>query len=361
MIEVKNLKKAYGDFVVFENVNADIEKGEVVSIIGPSGTGKSTFLRCLNLLDEPTAGEIYIGGENILAKDADVPKLRQKMGMVFQSFNLFDHLMIIENLMLAPVKVLGLPREEAYKRSMELLERVGISNKALQYPSELSGGQKQRVAIARALAMNPEIILFDEPTSALDPTMVGEVLNVIRRLKDDGLTMLIVTHEMNFARDVSSRVIYMDDKGIYEEGAPEQIFENPKRPRTQAFMKRTKSFVYEIKSAKFDLYEMNGKMENFALNNYISKDIVRKCELVSEELLVNLLLPKLDPENINASVTLSKSEADGDVSLTFSYNGSKKNIFSDKDDISVKIIEKTASKIKQSKDKENNLIQVTVA
>ena len=228
MIKIENLCKKYGELSVLENINTEIHKGDVVSIIGPSGCGKSTFIRCLNLLEQPTSGKIFIDGEDILDKNADVCKLRQKMGMVFQSFNLFSHLMIIENIMLGPVDLLKKSRQEAYDEGMELLDMVGLANKAFAYPDELSGGQKQRVAIARTLAMHPDIVLFDEPTSALDPTMVSEVLAVIRKLAAKGMTMMIVTHEMNFAKNVSNRIFFMNDKGIYEDGTPQQIFENPK-------------------------------------------------------------------------------------------------------------------------------------
>ena len=227
MIRVEHLSKSFGQVDVLKDVNAEIRKGEVVSIIGPSGAGKSTFLRCLNLLDHPTSGSIWIDGVDVLARKADVAKVRQKMNMVFQSFNLFAHLSVLENLTLAPIRLRGMDRQAAGEKARDLLRLVGLAEKAESFPDELSGGQKQRVAIARCLAMEPEIVLFDEPTSALDPTMVSEVLAVIRRLARDGMTMAIVTHEMDFARDVSNRVFYMDEGTIYEEGTPQQIFENP--------------------------------------------------------------------------------------------------------------------------------------
>lgn len=210
MIRVEHLQKSYGELKVLRDVCTTINKGEVISIIGPSGTGKSTFLRCLNLLDTPTGGAIYIDEKNLLAKDTNVSKIRQRMGMVFQSFNLFEHLSIMENVTIGPIKLLGIPPAEAQAKGLELLRMVGLAEKADSFPNQLSGGQKQRVAIARCLSMNPEIILFDEPTSALDPTMVSEVLAVIRNLAKLGMTMVIVTHEMSFARDVSTRVFYMD-------------------------------------------------------------------------------------------------------------------------------------------------------
>jgi polar amino acid transport system ATP-binding protein len=263
MIRVEHLTKQFGELQVLRDVNAEIKKGEVISIIGPSGTGKSTFLRCINLLDPPSGGHIYIDNEDILAPKTNVPMLRRKMGMVFQNFNLFEHLTVLENLTIGPVKLLKQNRQEAEERGRELLKMVGLSEKEEAFPSELSGGQKQRVAIARCLSMNPEIILFDEPTSALDPTMVSEVLGVIRRLTKEGMTMAIVTHEMKFAHDVSTRIFYMDEGVIYEEGTPEEIFDHPKREKTRAFINRIRSFRFHIAMAGYDLYALNAQVEAF--------------------------------------------------------------------------------------------------
>ncbi len=236
MITVKNLYKSFGDVDVLQGIDEHISKGEVVVVIGPSGSGKSTFLRCLNLLEQPTSGDIYIDDEMITAPKVDVNKIRQKMGMVFQHFNLFPHLTIMENITLAPVKLKKMTKAEAVKKGEELLERVGLSDKANSYPSQLSGGQKQRVAIARALAMQPEIMLFDEPTSALDPEMVGEVLDVMKDLAKSGMTMVVVTHEMGFAREVGTRLLFMDQGIIMEQGVPEEVFSNPKNDRTKSFL-----------------------------------------------------------------------------------------------------------------------------
>ena len=238
MITVKNLHKRFGDVHVLTGVDEHISPGEVVVIIGPSGSGKSTFLRCLNLLEQPTDGEIYVDNELITSPKVDVNKVRQKMGMVFQQFNLFPHLTIMENITLAPVKLKKMTKEEAIKKGEELLERVGLAEKANAYPAQLSGGQKQRVAIARALAMQPEIMLFDEPTSALDPEMVGEVLDVMKELAKSGMTMVVVTHEMGFAREVGTRLLFMDQGIIMEQGDPEEVFTNPKNERTQAFLSK---------------------------------------------------------------------------------------------------------------------------
>lgn len=236
MISVSHLRKSFNGVEVLKDVTAEIGKGEVISIIGPSGTGKSTFLRCLNRLETPDGGSIVVNGVDVTAPDADLASVRRRMGMVFQSFNLFGNLTILGNVMVAQCDILGTSKADARKKAMELLERVGLANKADALPDELSGGQKQRVAIARGLAMDPEILLFDEPTSALDPTMVGEVLSVIKDLAKTGMTMLIVTHEMGFARDVSTRVFYMDQGVIYEDGAPTQIFNAPQKPKTVDFV-----------------------------------------------------------------------------------------------------------------------------
>ncbi|CAM2076878.1 MAG: amino acid ABC transporter ATP-binding protein [Clostridium sp.] len=238
MIRVSNLHKSFGKNDVLKGIDEHIEKGEVVVVIGPSGSGKSTFLRCLNLLEEPTSGKIIFEDNDITDKKVDINKIREKMGMVFQQFNLFPHKTVLENLTIAPIKVKGLSKAEAEKKAMELLERVGLSNKAKAYPSSLSGGQKQRIAIARALAMEPDVMLFDEPTSALDPEMVGEVLNVMKDLAKEGMTMVVVTHEMGFAREVGDRILFMDNGNIVEQGTPDEIFSNPKNPRTIDFLSK---------------------------------------------------------------------------------------------------------------------------
>lgn len=240
LIEIKNLKKSYGDHVVLDGINTTIKKGEVIAIVGPSGCGKSTFLRSLNKLERPEAGEIVFEGTDILDKKTNVNKVRQKIGMVFQQFNLFPNKTVLQNIMLAPMKLKGVSADDSKNRAMELLERVGLLEKAEAYPDSLSGGQKQRIAIARTMAMNPDVILFDEPTSALDPEMVGEVLEIMRELARDGMTMIVVTHEMGFARDVASRVIFIDQGNIREDSAPEEFFENPKNERLKEFLSKVR-------------------------------------------------------------------------------------------------------------------------
>ena len=316
MISIKHLSKTFKtpdgkSLQVLKDVNCDIEKGEVISIIGPSGTGKSTFLRALNLLDPPTGGEILFDGENILCKGYPVNRLRQRMGMVFQSFNLFDHLTILQNVTLAPIKLLGKSREEAEAEAIQLLRKVGMAEKAAVYPSSLSGGQKQRVAIARALAMHPEVILFDEPTSALDPTMVGEVLSVIRQLAKEGMTMLIVTHEMKFARDVSTRIFFMYDGYIHEDGSPEQIFEHPVHSATKAFVNRIRKLVFEVDSEDFDFLQMPTAISQFCIKYNIAEKSGLASKLIQEVLFQHL--PAVRP----MTVRLTHTELSGVTALDF--------------------------------------------
>ena len=238
MIDVKNLEKSFGDHFVLKGINEHINKGEKVAVMGPSGSGKSTFLRCLNLLEQPTGGTITFEGVDITDPQNDINKMRTRMGMVFQQFNLFPHLSVKENIKLAPLKLKLMTKAEADKRALELLERVGLPDKADAYPKQLSGGQQQRIAIARALAMNPDVMLFDEPTSALDPEMVGEVLEIMKELADDGMTMVVVTHEMGFARSVATRILFMDEGVIAEQNEPEAFFTNPQNPRLREFLSK---------------------------------------------------------------------------------------------------------------------------
>ena len=238
MIEIKGLHKSFDNEEVLKGVDVKVDEGEVIVIIGPSGSGKNTFLRCINLLEKPDSGEVWIDNEQINAKGVNVNKVREKMGMVFQHFNLFPHMTVRQNITMAPVQLKKMNKEQANEKCMELLKIVGLEDKADVYPIQLSGGQKQRIAIARSLAMNPEIMLFDEPTSALDPEMVGEVLDVMKRLAESGMTMIVVTHEMGFAREVGKRILFMDGGVIIEEGTPDQIFENPQNDRTRSFLSK---------------------------------------------------------------------------------------------------------------------------
>jgi len=286
ILEVKGLSKAFGDLSVLNQLDLSVKEGECIAIIGGSGCGKSVFLRCLNLLEIPDAGTITIDGQEITAKDADVDQIRRRMGMVFQKFHLFSHYNVLDNLCLAPTHLLGMSRQDAEKKAMKLLDQVGLASKAKVFPAVLSGGQQQRIAICRALMMEPKVLLLDEPTSALDPTMVGEVLAVIRMLAKQGLTMLIVTHEMKFAREVADRVVFFADHGIYEQGTPEEIFDHPQREKTISFINKHTFFSYEItKRSDFDLMQLQGGIWQFAEKYGVGEQRAYQIQLSSEELI----------------------------------------------------------------------------
>ncbi len=333
LISVQNLKKAYAETIVpIRDISCEIHQGDVISVIGPSGTGKSTFIRCLNMLEKPTSGQILFHGEDITVPGYDLAGLRQKVGMVFQSFNLFEHKTVVENIMMAPMDLLGMSKKEAYEKAMELLKLVGLESRSRNYPDELSGGQKQRVAIARALAMNPEIILFDEPTSALDPMMTLEVQAVIRKLAESGTTMIIVTHSMQFASEVSNRVFYLDQGEIYESGTPEEIFEHPKRENTIAFIRQIRNFERSIDLASPDLYELSSEIAKFGTDMLVSPSMIHKWQLIFEE----LVLGELKPAGIRqVHFTIRHSQND-DNSLIFRFAG---KLPADTDDnLSIRIV-----------------------
>lgn len=310
MIELKHVEKSFGEVTPFNDVNAVIESGDVISVIGPSGCGKSTLLRCINMLDPPTNGEIVVDGETVTAPGYNVAKLHQKMGMVFQSFNLFGHMTALENVMIPQVDLLGRTRQEAYDRAIDLLKTVGLEERAFNYPDELSGGQKQRVAIARTLAMDPSIILFDEPTSALDPTMVGEVQAVIRKLAETGHTMMIVTHEMKFAREICNRVFYMDEGGIYEDGSPDQIFNHPLKEKTRRFINHIKTFELVTDSNGLDIPKISYKLEEYCFRSRISPKILYGLQSSFEELVTGIIVPK-QQDNIQIRVSVEYSSDTG--------------------------------------------------
>ena len=338
MITIEHLRKEYENATPLKDVSVTVNKGEVISIIGPSGTGKSTFLRCLNRLEEPTSGTVLIDGEDIGSKDCKLHNLRQKMGMVFQNFNLYNHMNVVENIMYAPMKVLGLSKSEAYERAMKLLRTVGLAEKELNYPDELSGGQKQRVAIARTLAMEPEIILFDEPTSALDPTMVAEVLSVIKRLAQDGMTMLIVTHEMWLAKSVSTRIFYMDEGTIYEDGTPEQIFNNPQKELTRRFINGLDGIHKTFLRDKLDYLGLISEIHALALKKLLTPKLLFRIESVMEEVYIQSILPVLD-DKTEMQFSLEYSEKNSICEIRFRWKAPQVNPLLNMDEISHKLAE----------------------
>jgi polar amino acid transport system ATP-binding protein len=348
IIEIKHLRKEYPGITPLKDVNASVEEGEVISIIGPSGTGKSTLIRCINRMETPTSGEIIVDGVDMCSPDVDLPKMRRKMGMVFQNYALFEHMQIIDNLTMAPMDLLGMSKEDATDQAMELLKLVGLKDKADCWPQELSGGQRQRVAIARALAMKPKILLFDEPTSALDPQMVSEVLSVITRLAERGLTMLVVTHEMRFARDASTRVFYMDRGELWESGTPKEIFEAPKRQETRDFIFRVRNWNWEIRSIDYDYAAMFSSLQEFCARQFLGQRITMKCQLALEEITSSFLIPVAreygieDPHiSYEMSVGEGREEADLFVGLSeYSSSGIEiEQIINAADDVSKKVLE----------------------
>jgi polar amino acid transport system ATP-binding protein len=318
LLRIEHLKKEYPGVTPLRDVNLEVKKGDVIAVIGPSGTGKSTLLRMINRMEEVTAGKIFFKNEEVTSPLCQIHQLRQKIGMIFQSFNLFSHLTVVENIMAAPVDLLGMSRQDAYDRAKKLLARVSLESKAFSYPDELSGGQKQRIAIVRALAMEPIILLLDEPTSALDPTMTGEVETVIRRVAEAGVTMMLVTHDMNLARRVSNRVLYMDEGGVYEDGPPEVIFENPAREKTRWFVRKLTTLDLCIDSREFDFIGCNTGMKEFGLKNDIPKGIILSVMLLFEEIYAQILLPRLSPFKMRWVVEYSKENETATVTADYS-------------------------------------------
>ena len=360
MIEIRNLTKQYESGTPLRNVSVTINKGDVISVIGPSGTGKSTLIRCINLLERPTSGEIIFNGDEITAKGYDAKKVRKQIGMVFQSFNLFEHLTVIENVMIPQMDLLKKGKQEAYDKGVELLNRVGLADKLLSYPDALSGGQKQRVAIARTLAMDPEVILFDEPTSALDPTLVAEVEAVIRELSQEGRTMMIVTHELDFARAISNRVFYMDDGGIYEEGLPDERFDHPKRELTQRFIHSLKVFKEDVTGKSHDFIGMGSRLDSYLAKNTVSPVVKYLIRLTIEELVQQILIPESDWPCIHVTVEYSHKTFACDVIV--SYEGKKFDIRDTENKLALTMLENTAQQINYSFDEETktNLVEVRI-
>ncbi len=317
MIRVENISKSFGSLEVLKDVSLTVEKGERIVIIGESGGGKSVFLRSMDLLEVPDKGSIYIGDDELTSPKADLNRIRRRVGFVYQGFHLFSHLCVLDNITLAPVRLLKMKREEAEEKALKLLRMVGLESKKYAMPDVLSGGQKQRIAIVRSLIMEPEVMLFDEPTSALDPTMVGEVLATLRLLAKSGMTMVIVTHEMSFAREIATRILYMDEKGIYEEGTPEQIFDNPKRKKTRDFIHKMKYLSYKIDSRSFDLMQLQGSIRDFASKYGIGEKKAHRLQLCTEELIYEMLdYGKSDCVDMSLELSFDEKEKSSLVRLS---------------------------------------------
>ncbi len=346
MIEIKHLRKVFDDDTIpLKDIDVTINDGDVISIIGPSGTGKSTLLRCINMLTEPTSGNIIVDGQDITEKGCNLNEIRKKMGMVFQSFNLFGHLTIIENIMNPQITLLGRSRQEAYDKAMDLLQQVGLASKVFAYPDELSGGQQQRIAIARTLAMDPDIILFDEPTSALDPSMIGEVQSVIKMLAKSGRTMMIVTHEMDFARKISNRIIFMYDGYIYEEGTPKQIFEHPKKEITKRFIQRLSSLTYRVKSSDFDTEAMNDELQAYGEKLLIEAERLTKLMIAFEEIVMNNLVAY--SEDPDVLVKVEYSEKLDILTMLVCYKGEKFDVGSSENRLFIDLLAEPTTEVRQ--------------
>ena len=359
LVEIKDLTKRFGDNLIWENVNETIEKGDVVVIVGNSGCGKTTLLRCINMLETPSSGQIFIDGDEITAKGADIDRIRRKMGMVYQSFNLFSHLTVLENVIKAPMLLNKVPKRQAIKEGMEYLRMVGMQERADFMPDQLSGGQKQRVAIARCLAMKPEIILFDEPTSALDPTMVDEVLAVIRNLAKSGLTCVIVTHEMSFAKNVANRIIFLADHSVYEEAAPVDFFEHPKREKTIAFVRKLKTYIYESQVKDIDLYTVLGQISTYCGKYAFAPKSANRVQLVVEELLT--CLQKVGGDG-NMNLTVAYEETTGKKEIVLRENVCNGNIFEEEqmDELSAMIVKNCSSEIHYCIENNYNVLTICI-
>ncbi len=351
-IEVKGLKKSFGSLEVLKGIDLETKLGERIAIIGRSGCGKSVFLRCLCLLETPDAGQIFIDGKEITAKGYNMNKTRRSMGMVFQNFHLFSEMDVMDNLCLAPVKLLGMSRQDAEKRAMDLLSQVGLAGRAHSWPTVMSGGQKQRVAICRSLMMEPKALLFDEPTSALDPTMVSEVLAVIRMLAKRGMGMLIVTHEMDFAREVADRVLFFADGRIYEQGTPAEIFDAPKREKTIAFIRKIKYFSFSITDKQFDLIQLHAGIQTFGEKYGLDSKTIYRLQICCEELIYELLahcFPGDGSADIQLEVSYSETNRVSEIKLTcrgLDYNPFAQN----EDGLGITILKTLGKEIKYSRE-----------
>ncbi len=362
LLEVKGLKKSFGTLDVLKGVDLSVEEGERIAIIGGSGCGKSVFLRSLCLLEKPDAGRIIIDGRDITAKGARVDEIRRSMGMVFQKFHLFSEMDVMDNLCLAPVRLLGLSRKEAEEQAMDLLSQVGLASRAHAWPTVMSGGQQQRIAICRCLMMKPKLLLFDEPTSALDPTMVGEVLAVIRMLAKRSMSMLIVTHEMNFAREVANRVLFFADGGICEQGTPREIFDHPQKEKTIAFINKIKYFTFEIKEREFDLMALQGGIRTFGEKYGIDSRRIFRLQVCCEELIYELMDHcYAGSAEVDMHLDVSYAEADKTTLIRLRCGGAPYNPFEqDRTGLGVTILKNMARSIDCRREKEQNLITIAL-
>jgi len=360
MISIKNLSKSFGKNLILKDINVEIGNGEVVAVIGPSGCGKSTLIRCINLLEQPDSGQIIIGGEEITRKGVDINAVRCKLGMVYQQFNLFSHKTVLENVIMSPVHVLKMPLEKAVQEAMEYLEIVGIANRADFLPDQLSGGQKQRVAIARCLAMHPEAILFDEPTSALDPTMVDEVLSVIRKLVKSGLTCIIVTHEMNFAKKIATRVLYMDDKTIYESGTPSEIFDHPQKEKTKIFINKLKVMTFESLVSQIDMYDIARLVTEYCFKYDMTKRETNIINLICEEYVSNLIKRPVAGEKMSVTVRYNEQNSTKEIAFRDTYPAGNFFESPDFDPISAKLIAGFTKSVEYQRTGDQNVLELKI-
>lgn len=362
MIRVEKLSKSFGSLQVLKEVDLTVEKGERIVIIGGSGCGKSVFLRCMDLLETPDEGTVFIGDNELTSPKADLNRIRRKVGMVYQGFHLFSNMNVLDNITLAPIKLLGLPRAEAEKKAETLLEMVGLLSKKYMMPDVLSGGQKQRIAIVRCLAMEPDIMLFDEPTSALDPTMVGEVLATLRLLAKQGMTMVIVTHEMAFAREIATRILYFDEQGIYEEGTPQEIFDAPKKKKTRDFIHKMKYFFWQIDDRNFDLMQLQGNIRSFAGKYGMDEKRTNRLQLCTEELIYEMLEHGQPDVSVDMQIQISFDERDRCAVIGLRSRGAQYNPFeADTEDeihLGVTILKNTAKRLDYRFDGVNNELEI---
>ena len=365
MIQVKGLKKSFGELQVLKGIDTEINKGECVALIGPSGTGKSVFLRSIALLEKPDDGKIFIKGIEITEKKVNINKIREKLGMVYQGYHLFSHLNVLDNITLAPRKIKKTNPADAKKKAMELLSMVGLVEKAQNFPHQLSGGQQQRIAIARCMAMEPEILLFDEPTSALDPAMTYEVLSIIKKLTKTGITMLIVTHEMSFAKEVSDRVFYMDEGIIYEHGTPANIFENPQKSKTKIFIRGLKIFRYTITSREFDLIAMNAQIELFSQKHQITSKKKYHIQLILEELILEIIKNCYQKKSPKIELSLAYSKESKALKIQIHYPSQPWNPFGEKpegedlDNLGILLVKNIAQTCSHEYKNDTNHIHIT--